>query len=105
MNETASFQQLDERLGRIEAEVTLLRKELAKFCRGKQIGPAVSLGAVPRRSVHTDKRAIGRSFRDLRGKLGLRAVPMGAELLQQQMAQAGLAANELSQSLVQAREE
>jgi hypothetical protein len=102
MNQPATIQQLTDRLKRIEAEIVAMRQELTALpvARGQthQGGPPISYNC-------TDKRELKEQVRNLFLALSIQHTPIGAETLQQQMRDAGLTSNELSQSIIAAREE
>lgn len=103
MNQALSMQELTDRLVRVESEVTALREELASL--RKQTSPQTA--ATRQALVHlcTDKMALSRWINGLFEKLSIQGTPIGAEALQEKMAQASLTSNELSRSIVSAREE
>jgi len=105
MNQILSLQQLADRLVRVEREMNIIRRELTDL---RQRTVAVPQTAVTQFAVAyswADKEILRRWIKGLFGALSIRGVPMGAQLLQQRMGQADLTPNELSRSLVEAREE
>ena len=105
MNHTLSLQQLAERLVRVEREMSIICEELTDL---RQRTRAVLQAAVIQFIIaHSwaDKEILRCWIKGLFAALSIQGVPIGAQLLQQRMGQAGLTANELSRSLVEAREE
>ena len=105
MNQTLSLQQLADRLVRVEREMNIFRGELTDL---RQQTRAVPRAAVTQFAIAyswADKEILRRWIKDLFAALSIQGMPMGAQLLQQRMGQAGLTPNELSRSLVEAREE
>jgi hypothetical protein len=105
MNQTLSLQQLTDRLVRVEREMNIIREELTDL---RQQTRAVPQAAATRFAIAyswADKEILRRWIKGLFATLSIQGVPMGAQLLQQRMGQAGLTPNELSRSLIEAREE
>lgn len=105
MNQPLSLQQLADRLLRVEREMNIIRGELTDL---RQRPRAVPQAAVTQFAIAyswADKEILRRRLKGLFAALSIQGVPMGAKLLQQRMGQAGLTPNELSRSLVEAREE
>lgn len=99
MNQTVSLQQLVDRIERVEKEMSIILKDLAHLRRQR----TTASFAVP--YPWADKEEQRRWIRDLFATLTIQGLPMGAKVLQQRMSQAGLTPNELSRSLVEARED
>ena len=99
MNQTISLQQLTDRIDRVEKEMGIIRKELAYLRRRRTTVPF----AVP--CLWADKEEQRHWIRDVFAALAIQGVPMGTKGLQERMSQASLTPNELSRSLVEAREE
>ena len=97
-SQTLQLHELSNRLARLEQEVTAIRGEMAKVLQSP-VTPQPALTF-----AWTDKEMLRRWSANLFAALNIQAVPMGAPQLQQRMAQANLSANELSRSLVEARE-
>ncbi|MBM4048844.1 MAG: hypothetical protein FJ279_27400 [Planctomycetes bacterium] len=95
MSEKLSIQDLTDRLVRVEKEMGAVRKELADLRRQTR---AATEGPASLWASNAERRRCARS-------LPIQGTPVGAKLLQQKMAQAGLLPNELSRGLVAAREE
>jgi hypothetical protein len=98
MAQNLSLQQLADRLDRIEKEIEIIRKELGELSQQKKY---VRQTTISRADKETQRRWINSLFE----ALSIRRAPIGAQALQQRMSQAGLAPNELSRSLIEAREE
>lgn len=105
MSQALSLHQLTDRLVRIEKEVSVIRKELADLRQQAKVTPQAlairSAVAYP----WADKEHQRRWIKDLFAALSIQGAPMGAQVLQQSMGQAGLTPGELSRGLVEAREE
>mgnify|MGYP006969363710 CR=1 FL=1 len=102
MNQAATIQQLTDRLRRIEAEIIAVREEL-KTLPEKQGQPTSKGTTVPYTWV--DKVVLKKQMRHLFHTLSVQGEPVGAEMLQKQMGETELTSNELSQSIIAAREE
>jgi len=102
MNQTATIQQLTDRLRRIEAEIVAVREEL-KTLPEKQGRPLPIDATVP--DTWANKAALREQMRRLFLALSIQGEPAGAEALQKRMREAELTSNELSQSIIAAREE
>lgn len=105
MNQTLSMQELTDRLVRVESEVTALREELASLRKQTRTSPRTAITREAMAHLCTDKMALSRWINGLFEKLSIQGTPIGAEALQEKMAQASLTSNELSRSIVSAREE
>lgn len=95
MSQTATIQQLTARLGQLESELTAVRRTLETLQHppntgAKQITPA-------------NKDSLNSQMQQLFRHFNIVGTPVGAESLQEQMAQSNLNRNELSQSLINAR--
>lgn len=99
MTYLATIQQLTTRIRRIETEVTAIRREL------QQLPAADSEAEAVAPDVWANKSTAQKQMQRLFTSLAIQGEPLGAELLQKQMAQSSLTANELSQSIIAAREE
>lgn len=99
MNQDTTIQQLTDRLRRIEAEIVAVREELKALPGQQEKSPANY--ATPKVNKAILREHIQRLFLTL----SLRGEPVGAETLQKQMGEADLISNELSQSIIAAREE
>ena len=102
MNQAATIQQLTDRLKRIEAEIIAMREEL-RTLPTKQAQPHPADTAVA--YTWTDKAALKKQMLGVFHALSVQGKPVGAEALQKQMAESELTTNELSQSIIAAREE
>ena len=102
MNKTATIQQLSDRLRWIEAEIVAVREELKTL-------PTQQEHPLPIDATGSDtwvnKTALREQMRRLFLTLSIQGEPIGVEALQKRMREAGLATNELSQSIIAAREE
>lgn len=96
MSQAASLQQLNDRLLRIEEEIRTVRDDLETLHR--QEATACALPTV-------DKASLEHWADDFFATLGIEGRPLPAEDLQQMMRTSGLAADELSRSLIAARDE
>jgi hypothetical protein len=105
MNQTLSLQQLADRLVHVEKEVNIIRKELADLRQQTRATPQATVTQFAVVYPWADKEDQRRWIDDLFANLSIQGAPMGAQALQQRMGQAGLIPNELSRSLVQARED
>jgi len=105
MNQTLSVKQLTDRLLRVEKEVGIIRKELVHLRQHTKPVTQAETARAPAVFTWADKEEQRRWIKHLFAGLSIQGAPMGAEVLQQRMNQAGLVPNELSQSLVEAREE
>lgn len=105
MNQIISLQQLADRLVHVEKEMSALRQELMELrqqARGTRQAAATPPSVpCPWSDKGKQRRWINRLFTDL----SIQGAPLGALTLQQKMGQADLTPNELSQSLIDAREE
>jgi len=102
MNQSATIQQLTERLRRVEAEIIAVREEL-KALPEKQSPPTPIGVTVP--YIWVNKAALKKQIRYLFQTFSIQGTPVGAESFQKQMREAELTSNELSQSIIAAREE
>jgi hypothetical protein len=105
MKPTLSLEQLAERLTSLEKEVKTIRKELADLRQQTGTIPQVTETQAAGTCPRADKGAQRHWFNGLFAALSIKGIPIGVEALQQRMGQAGLAPNELSRSLIEAREE
>lgn len=105
MNQTLSLQQLADRLIHVEREMNIIRGELMDLRQRTRAVPQTAATQFAVAYSWADKEILRRRLKDLFAALSIQGVPIGAQLLQQKMAQAGLTPNELSRSLVEAREE
>ena len=105
MNQTPSLEELADRLLRLEKEVNVIQKELADLRQHTRAVPQATEPQVAGSSLWADKGAQKHWMNVLFAALSIKGVPIGAEALQQRMGQADLTPNELSRSLIEAREE
>jgi len=103
MNQAATIQQLTDRLRRIEAEIIAVREELRTLPEKQGQQPPPTGVTVPYTWV--DKVALKKQMRQLFQALSVQGESVGAETLQKQMGETELTSNELSQSIIAAREE
>ena len=102
MNQSVTIQRLTNHLRRIESEISDIRRELKAL---PQQSPQASLADVSMPYAFADKTTIRKQMQQLFLTLSIHSQPVGAEKLQEQMREAVLTSNELSQSLLAAREE
>jgi hypothetical protein len=105
MNQALSVQQLTDKLTRLEMEVKIIRQELVELRQQSEVATRVSTRHPAIARLGVDREMRRRWMNDVFTALSIRGAPIGAEMLQQRMSQAGLTPNELSRSLVDAREE
>jgi hypothetical protein len=101
MYQQIDIQNLSVHLSRLEAEIASIRKKIEAL-------PQQPKQAVLREMAPTynwvNKEALKEQFNTLFSNLGIQGDSIGAEALQKQMRQAGLDDNELSESIIAARE-
>ena len=102
MNQFTTIQELTNRLRRIEAEIVAVREELKALPEQQSQPPIVDV-TVPYTWVN--KMVLREQMQHLLLTLSIQGEPLGTELLQKQMSEAELTSNELSQSIIAAREE
>jgi hypothetical protein len=102
MNQSATIQRLTNHLRRIEAEIVAIHEEL-KALPEQQNQSSPDDVILPYAWVN--KVALREQMQHLLLTLSIQGEPMGAELLQKRMREAELTSNELSQSIIAAREE
>lgn len=102
MYQQADIQKLTAKLRRLEAEIAAIRQELDALPQ-QSTNPTLRETATAYKWV--DKTALQKQFANLLVDLNIKGKPIGAEALQQRMREAGLAHNELSQTLIAMREE
>ncbi len=102
MNQMMTVQQLNNRLRRVEAEIVAIRQGLAAVSQGEsesdELAAANTFGWV-------NKTILREQMKQFFLMLPLHDVSAGIESHQQDMAEAGLLTNELSRSIITAREE
>lgn len=99
-----TLEMVEERLRHVEQEVTGIKQQVTElYLLRRRTNGASSTEA--KQSVLTDKTALKAAFAQLRQTLSIEYAPIGAEALQQLMADAGLEETELSRGLIQMREE
>jgi hypothetical protein len=103
MNQTLSLQQLADRLVRVEREMNIIRGELTDLRQQTRAVPQTAVTQFAIAYSWADKEVLRRWIKSLFAALSIQGVPMGAQLFQQRMGQAGLTLNELSRNLVEAR--
>lgn len=103
MNQFATIQHLTTRLRQIESEIVSIRQELKAL--PEQRDPVTQPDERPLSNVWVDKKALKKQMRQLFFTLSIQGEPVGVAALQKQMREAGLAPNELSQTVISAREE
>lgn len=102
MNQFTLFQRLTDQLRRIETEIIAIRREL-KALPEQQSQQSLANVTIPYTFVN--KAVLREQMRHLFLTLSIQGEPVGAETLQKQMRKAVLTSNELSQSIIAAREE
>ena len=102
MNQTATIQKLTNRLNRIDAEILAIRRDLKEFPQNLSTG-STKVATIPGQWV--DKTALRRHMELLFDTLRIQGSPAGAVKLQERITQSSLTKNEMSQSLIAAREE
>ena len=90
---------LAERVDHLEEELRFIRKELA------ELRQQTSAELKADDTIWADKAAQRRAIDNLFAALSIQSSAIGAEALQQQMAQTHLDENELSKGIIEAREE
>jgi hypothetical protein len=101
MNQFTSIQRLTDHIRRIETEIAAIRRELRTL--PEPIQPSSVDLIMPQGFVN--KTALKEQMRNLFLTLSIQGEPVGVEKLQKQMREAELTSNELSQSIIAAREE
>lgn len=101
MNHSATLQQLTERLDQIEAEIVSIREEL----RGGSQEDPTSFKDAKDSFPWVDKAALREQMKRLFRQLSIQGEPIGAKALQKTMSDSGLRRNEMSESIIAAREE
>jgi hypothetical protein len=102
MYQQADIQKLSAKLGHLEAEIAAIRLELDTLPQ-QSAKPTLRETATAYKWV--DKTALKEQFAKLLAHLNIKGEPIGAEALQQEMHEAGLEHNELSQTIIAMREE
>ena len=106
MSQTLYLHQVTDRLDRLEQLLKAVREELAELRQQVEptLDPQTDQVQVTVAYPWIDKALQRRWMKELCDTLSIQGQPIGAEAFQQQMSQAGLTYNELSQSLIEARE-
>ncbi|MCX7839859.1 MAG: hypothetical protein N2559_10475 [Anaerolineae bacterium] len=103
MEQVLSLQQLTDKLLRLESEIELIRRALLEH--SQQNTPALTSTVKPMPGFRwADKQTLQREMNAFRASLSIRTEPIEIEDLQRRMGEAGFAPNELSQSIIEARE-
>ncbi len=102
MNQSATIQRLTNHLKQIESEIVAIRQELGAF---PEQQTHVALPDVTMPSIWVNKTTLQKQMEQLFLTLSIQGESIGAEKLQQQMREAKLTANELSQTIISTREE
>ncbi len=105
MNRNPSLQQLTDRLVRVEKKMSIIYQELADLRQQTKTVPQTASTRLSVAYPWADKEEQRHWIGDLFASLSVQGAPMGAEVLQQRMGQTGLAPDELSRDIVEAREE
>ncbi|MCP5095236.1 MAG: hypothetical protein GY943_06770 [Chloroflexi bacterium] len=101
MNQSGTIQRLTNHLKRIESEILDICRELKALPKQHKQQPVVD--AI--QYAFVDKIALRKKTQQLLLAFSIQDHPIGAEALQQQMREAELTSNELSQDIISAREE
>jgi predicted nuclease with TOPRIM domain len=102
MNDAATIQELSERLERVEVEIVAIREKLKTLPEHPDHSSSINELA-PDNWI--DKTALRKEMRQLFLESSIQGEAVGAEALQALMREAELTTNELSQSIIAAREE
>jgi hypothetical protein len=102
MNQLASIQRLTNRLHRIEREITAMRQELQELPHEVSATPSEEKVIPP---DWVDKAVLRKQMQHLFLTLSIEGSPVGIKALQEHMRRTILGANELSNSIIAAREE
>jgi len=98
------LQQLTDRLLRLENEMRAIRQAMADRLQPKVDVPRTTTARPMQVSPWADKQILRREMAAFCASLSIHAEPIGIEDLQRKMGESGLAPNELSQSIIKARE-
>lgn len=99
MSQTAALEQLVERVEHLEETVTSLQSDLSALRNGAgKNGQTTSIR-------FADKQKLRQAMNELLTALGVTGEPVGASELRTMMKQSGLERDELSRSLIEARDE
>lgn len=101
MNQSAVIRRLTDRLKQIESELMAIRQELSAF----PSAPVQKTLPEKMTEAFADKALFRAEMAHLLRGLSIEEKPVTAEMVQNKMAEADLTANELSHSIVAAREE
>ena len=102
MHRQEYIQKLTAKPSHLEAEIAAIRQELDAL---PQQSTKPTLRETATAYKWSDKTALKEQFANLHADLNIRGKLIGAEALQQRMREAGLAHNELSQTIIATREE
>jgi hypothetical protein len=102
MKQSVPIQRLTNRINRIETEIIAIRQELEAIPEQQNQRSYPDTSDV---SLFVDKSMLKEQMRQFLLKLSIEGEPIGYEALQEQMREAGLEENELSQSIIAARNE
>lgn len=102
MNQSITIEQLTNDLNRIEIEIGHIRRELKSL---PHYQDHLSLINSTTPYAFVNKTAVKKQMRQLFHTLSIYGDAIGVESLQKQMQESQLAVNELSQSIITAREE
>ena len=105
LEQTLRLRQFSDRLRLIEQEVSSIRQELAELQKPTGNTMPVAMTQPPILFAWADKAALRQWSMNWYRSLPVQVLPLGVRRLQQQMAQTGLTQNEMSRSLIEAREE
>src|SRR5689334_18920112 len=105
MDQTQAIEQIMDRLDHLEQAVSQLRSSVSELQPQAQ-QPQKTVQAQPVEDYPwADKTLLRQEFKKLLDSLGIHRQPVGAERLQRMMDQAGLGSNELSQGIIEMRDE
>lgn len=102
MNDLTTIQRLTNHLRRIESEIFAIRQELKAL---PEVQSSVSSLEATIPDLWVNKTVLKEQMRQLFLAFSIQGESVGAESLQQQMREAKLTSNELSQIIITAREE
>ena len=103
MSQALTLKQITSKISHLEEEINSLRQELGELRQKKATTSSESTTHVA--FAWADKEAQRRWINQLFTSLSITSTPIGSQTLQQRMSQSGLSQNELSHSIVEAREE
>ena len=103
MSQTLTLKQITSKISHLEEEIHSLREELDEL---RQKKATISVKSTTQIAyAWANKEAQRRWINQLFTSLSITNTPIGSQTLQQRMSQSGLSHDELSHSIVEAREE